>query len=110
MVLIQYVIVNLQDFYEDMFEELNKYGEIESLNVCDNLSDHLVSGIFELLAKHSLIVCFLDSNHNNFSIFFGRLVMCMCSFEKKNKQEMRFAIFKEDSMQVDYDFNALFGV
>lgn len=66
MVLIKYVIVNLQDFYEDMFEELNKYGEIESLNVCDNLSDHMVSGFFELLAKqHSLIVCFLDFNHNN---------------------------------------------
>lgn len=36
--------------------------------------------------------------------------MCMCSFEKKSKQEKRFAIFKEGSMQVDYDFNALFGV
>lgn len=33
----------LQDFYEDLFEELNKYGEIESLNVCDNLADHMVS-------------------------------------------------------------------
>lgn len=41
--LIMYVIVNVQDFYEDLFEELNKYGEIESLNVCDNLSDHMVS-------------------------------------------------------------------
>lgn len=31
-----------QDFYEDLFEELNKYGEIESLNICDNLADHMV--------------------------------------------------------------------
>lgn len=36
-------MVLLQDFYEDLFEELNKYGEIESLNVCDNLADHMVS-------------------------------------------------------------------
>lgn len=31
-----------QDFYEDLFEELSKYGEIESLNICDNLADHMV--------------------------------------------------------------------
>lgn len=32
----------MQDFYEDLFEELNKYGEIECLNICDNLADHMV--------------------------------------------------------------------
>lgn len=31
-----------QEFYEDLFLELSKYGEIESLNVCDNLADHMV--------------------------------------------------------------------
>ncbi|CAE6075134.1 unnamed protein product [Arabidopsis arenosa] len=34
------------DFYEDLFEELNKYGEIESLNVCNNLSDHMVGNVY----------------------------------------------------------------
>ncbi|KAL0418290.1 UNVERIFIED_CONTAM: Splicing factor U2af small subunit B [Sesamum radiatum] len=34
------------DFYEDLFEELNKYGEIESLNVCDNLADHMVGNVY----------------------------------------------------------------
>ncbi|KAM0939662.1 putative transcription factor C3H family [Dioscorea sansibarensis] len=33
---------HFEDFYEDLFEELSKYGEIESLNVCDNLADHMV--------------------------------------------------------------------
>ena len=36
----------MQDFYEDLFEELSKYGEIESLNICDNLADHMVSIVF----------------------------------------------------------------
>lgn len=31
-----------QEFYEDLFLELSKYGEIESLNVCDNLADDMV--------------------------------------------------------------------
>lgn len=29
-----------------MFEELDKYGEIENLNVCDNLADHLVGNVY----------------------------------------------------------------
>ncbi|RXI01484.1 hypothetical protein DVH24_014833 [Malus domestica] len=32
---------NFEDFYEDPFEELIKYGLIESLNICDNLADHM---------------------------------------------------------------------
>ncbi|GFZ12848.1 U2 snRNP auxiliary factor small subunit [Actinidia rufa] len=35
---------HFEDFYEDLFEELSKYGEIESLNVCDNLADHMAAG------------------------------------------------------------------
>lgn len=31
-----------QDFYEDIFLELAKFGEVEYLNVCDNLADHMV--------------------------------------------------------------------
>lgn len=38
--------VQVQDFYEDLFEELSKYGEIESLNICDNLADHMVCCYF----------------------------------------------------------------
>jgi Flp pilus assembly CpaF family ATPase len=40
-----------QDFYEDIFEELSKYGEIENLNVCDNLADHMVTKKKFLLAE-----------------------------------------------------------
>jgi len=36
---------HFEEFYEDLFEELSKYGEIESLNVCDNLADHMVSSL-----------------------------------------------------------------
>lgn len=36
----------MQDFYEDVFEELTQYGEIENLNVCDNLADHMVGNVY----------------------------------------------------------------
>eukprot|EP00884_Botryococcus_braunii_P012973 jgi/Botrbrau1/21677/Bobra.43_1s0074.1 len=37
---------HFEDFYEDIFEELDKYGEIENLNVCDNLADHMVGSVY----------------------------------------------------------------
>lgn len=37
---------HFEDFYEDIFEELNKFGEIESLKVCDNLSDHMIGNVY----------------------------------------------------------------
>jgi hypothetical protein len=35
-----------QEFYEDLFEELAQHGEVENLNVCDNLADHMVGNVY----------------------------------------------------------------
>ncbi|XP_017462199.1 PREDICTED: splicing factor U2AF 26 kDa subunit-like, partial [Rhagoletis zephyria] len=38
---------HFDDFFEDVFIELeDKYGEIEEMNVCDNLGDHLVGNVY----------------------------------------------------------------
>ncbi|KAG8647117.1 splicing factor U2af small subunit B [Manihot esculenta] len=37
---------HFEDFYQDLFEELSKYGDIESLNICDNLADHMVGNVY----------------------------------------------------------------
>jgi hypothetical protein len=56
----------MQDFYEDLFEELSKYGEIESLNICDNLADHMVPLFISYCIDHCrtvsnlLIRCFVS--------------------------------------------------
>ncbi|TKY68384.1 Splicing factor U2af small subunit B [Spatholobus suberectus] len=34
-----------QDF-EDIFTELAKFGKIETLNVCDNLADHMIDNVY----------------------------------------------------------------
>ena len=39
-----------KDFYEDVFEELAYYGELENLNVCDNLADHMVGNVYAKFA------------------------------------------------------------
>ncbi|CAI0408118.1 unnamed protein product [Linum tenue] len=37
---------HFEDFYQDLFEELSKHGHIESLNICDNLADHMVGNVY----------------------------------------------------------------
>uniref|UniRef100_A0A7N0URQ6 Uncharacterized protein n=1 Tax=Kalanchoe fedtschenkoi TaxID=63787 RepID=A0A7N0URQ6_KALFE len=37
---------HFEDFYDDIFEELGKFGEIESLNICDNLADHMIGNVY----------------------------------------------------------------
>jgi splicing factor U2AF subunit len=35
-----------EDFYEDAFMELSKYGELEELIVCNNIGDHLIGNVY----------------------------------------------------------------
>lgn len=37
---------DFEDFYEEVFEELCKFGKVEELNICDNLGDHLVGNVY----------------------------------------------------------------
>ncbi|XP_045388263.1 splicing factor U2AF 26 kDa subunit [Lemur catta] len=34
------------NFFKEVFTELQKYGEIEDMNVCDNLGDHLMGNVY----------------------------------------------------------------
>lgn len=34
------------DFYEDIYSELNKYGDIDEMHVCDNICDHLSGNVY----------------------------------------------------------------
>lgn len=37
---------HLDDFYEDVFIEMARFGEIEEIYVCRNLGDHLVGNTY----------------------------------------------------------------
>jgi splicing factor U2AF 35 kDa subunit len=34
---------NFDDFYYEIYEEFQKFGKIETIQVCENLGDHMVS-------------------------------------------------------------------
>lgn len=41
---------DFEDFYEDVFEELAQFGELEALHVCDNVADHLAGSVYAMFA------------------------------------------------------------
>ncbi|KAF2307572.1 hypothetical protein GH714_029802 [Hevea brasiliensis] len=70
---------HFEDFYQDLFEELSKYGDIESLNICDNLADHMV-----LSFSLNLFLVF-------FSLFFAFCFKCVVStFEQVGNVYVQF--------------------
>jgi len=40
------VQTQFDEFYEDVFEEMANFGEVEELNVCENLGDHLIGNVY----------------------------------------------------------------
>jgi splicing factor U2AF subunit len=45
---------HFEEFYEDIFTELSKFGEVEDINVCANLGDHLMGNVYVRFAKEEV--------------------------------------------------------
>ena len=39
-------VKHFEDFYEDIFLEFIKYGEVEEIHVCDNIGDHIIGNTY----------------------------------------------------------------
>eukprot|EP00918_Siedleckia_nematoides_P068008 GHVU01148046.1.p1 GENE.GHVU01148046.1~~GHVU01148046.1.p1 ORF type:complete len:205 (+),score=26.14 GHVU01148046.1:36-650(+) len=37
---------HFEAFYEEVFEELAKYGEVEEMVICDNIGDHMIGNVY----------------------------------------------------------------
>ncbi|KAI7825601.1 hypothetical protein BX661DRAFT_199415 [Kickxella alabastrina] len=55
-----------EDFYEDMFLELAKYGEIEELKICDNVGDHLLGNVYVKYRREDDAQKAVDSLNNRY--------------------------------------------
>merc|ERR1712170_252026 len=42
----KYLRDHFEEFYEDIFEELSKHGEVEDLQVADNVCEHLLGNVY----------------------------------------------------------------
>lgn len=39
-------INHFEDFYEEVYMELARYGELEEVNVCDNIGEHMLGNVY----------------------------------------------------------------
>jgi len=62
------------DFYEEVYDELAKYGEIEELNVCENLGDHMVGNVYAKFADEEHTDAALKALFGRF--YAGRPLVC----------------------------------
>lgn len=44
-----------EDFFEEVYQELSKFGEICEMNVCDNLGDHLIGNVYVKVSGENFI-------------------------------------------------------
>ena len=65
---------HFEDFYEDIFEELAKFGELEGLNVCDNTSDHLIGNVYVKFREEESALAALNALSGRF--YSGRPILC----------------------------------
>ena len=43
---IQEVVTHLESWYQEIFLEVSRFGEIREMHICDNLGDHLIGNIY----------------------------------------------------------------
>ncbi|KAL3898073.1 MAG: hypothetical protein SGCHY_002985 [Lobulomycetales sp.] len=53
-------------FFEDMFLEIAKFGEIEELKICDNVGDHLIGNVYVRFANEDDAQRAVDSLNTRF--------------------------------------------
>ena len=67
-------------FFEEVFVELeDNYGEIEEMNVCDNLGDHLVGNVYIKVSADKNIRVFMKfyvKNNYYLATNFRKIVFC----------------------------------
>ena len=52
--------------FEDLYIELSKFGEIDSLHVCDNLEDHMIGHVYIMYADEEMASDALEGLHGRY--------------------------------------------
>ncbi len=65
---------HFEDFYEEVFLELCKYGELEEMNVCDNVGDHLMGNIYAKYYREEDAKSALTALNGRY--YAGRIIHC----------------------------------
>eukprot|EP00285_Hemiselmis_virescens_P018020 CAMPEP_0173382632 /NCGR_PEP_ID=MMETSP1356-20130122/5159_1 /TAXON_ID=77927 ORGANISM="Hemiselmis virescens, Strain PCC157" /NCGR_SAMPLE_ID=MMETSP1356 /ASSEMBLY_ACC=CAM_ASM_000847 /LENGTH=201 /DNA_ID=CAMNT_0014337079 /DNA_START=83 /DNA_END=684 /DNA_ORIENTATION=+ len=64
---------HFDDFYEEIYEELDKFGKVDEINVCANLGDHMIGNVYVKYVEEEDAEKALTALNGRF--YAGRLIM-----------------------------------
>lgn len=67
-------IRHFEDFFEEVFLELTKYGELEELNVCDNVGEHLMGNVYAKFYREEDAKAALEGLNGRY--YAGKILHC----------------------------------
>mmetsp|Transcript_29713 Transcript_29713/g.21479 ORF Transcript_29713/g.21479 Transcript_29713/m.21479 type:complete len:162 (+) Transcript_29713:109-594(+) len=65
---------HFEDFYEEVFMELAKFGEIEEMAVADNIGDHMIGNVYTKFVTEEQAKAAMQGLNGRF--YAGRTIMC----------------------------------
>ena len=65
-------IAHFEDFYEEVYLELAKYGEVQEMHVCDNIGEHMLGNVYVKYYREEDADKALRGLHGRF--YSGRLI------------------------------------
>ena len=66
-------INHFEDFYEEIFMELAKYGEVEEMLVSDNIGDHMIGNVYIKFADENQAKAAMDALNGRY--YSGKIIM-----------------------------------
>lgn len=60
-----------------VFEELEKFGKIDELNVCANLGDHMIGNVYVKYEEEEQVSSFFLFSTDSFSSIFATILECI---------------------------------
>lgn len=65
---------DFDEFYDELFEEFDKFGKIEEIQVCENLGEHMVGNVYVKFEDEEFAAEALQKLHGRY--YGGRVLSC----------------------------------
>jgi len=67
-------IKHFEEFYEEVFMELAKFGEIEEMNISDNIGDHMMGNVYAKFQSEDQAKKAVQALNGRY--YAGKVIMC----------------------------------
>lgn len=94
----EFLTKQFNHFYEDVFNEMKKYGSVEYLHVCDNVCDHMLGNVYVKFKTEEMAQNALASLSGRY--YAGSL--CILFLQNSNKYLKNFKNLQADCCNLSF--------